>query len=296
VSLNGISKTKGLQQLRFSKPPWSENKEVTVKLKDKICLITGTESKIGIGYRLAREYANEGALVAATDINVPEETVRDIENGGGQAFGLQLDVTKEEDIENAVLQLYEQFGRIDVLVNNAGVCPYVPLLDLSKEVWDITINVNLTGVFLLSLAVVKKMVEKKQQGKIVNIASMCVQHPAVNQTPYAASKAGVYMLTKNMALELADHRINVNALAPGGMGTNILKRGDEILEELGQRDRSAKSGGDEQISDFDAKQNASKDRELYPYDIARAAVFLASEDANHITGETLFVNGFRWIL
>ncbi len=267
-----------------------------MKLKDKICLITGTESKIGIGYQLAREYAKEGALVAATDITVPEETVRDITKAGQNAVGLRLDVTKEDDIEEVVLQLYERFGRIDVLVNNAGVCPYVPLLKLSKDVWDVTIKVNLTGVFLLSLAVVKKIIDRKQQGKIVNIASMCIQHPAVNQTPYAASKAGVHMLTRNMALELAEYRINVNALAPGGMGTNILKRGNEILKELGEQDKSAASGGSDQKSDFDESQNESKDRELYPYDIARAAVFLASEDANHITGETLFVNGFRWIL
>ncbi len=267
-----------------------------MKLKDKIAVITGTASRRGIGKAIAREFAKEGAFIVATDRFEISEVVNEIKRNHGNCVGITMDVSKASDIKTMVEKVYKELGRIDILVNNAGICPFVPFLELTEDIWDATIAVNLTGVFLCSHAVVEAMVENDQRGRIINIASMCIEHPSANQTPYAASKGGVYMLTRNMALELAPYRINVNAIAPGPVETNILQGGEEILRELGHG--KGASGWEKKSSRHKVEPGRVKynnEEALQPYDIARAAVFLASEDAKNITGETIWVTGFSEI-
>ncbi|MEW5814962.1 MAG: SDR family NAD(P)-dependent oxidoreductase [Spirochaetota bacterium] len=267
-----------------------------MKLKDKISVITGASSKRGIGCAIAKEFAKEGALVVATDRIDVSEVVGEIRSSGGRALGLSMDVTKSEQIKAMVEKVYREYGRIDGLVNNAGICPFVPFLDLTEDIWDVTIDVNLKGVFLCSHAVTQAMVKNNQNGKIINIASMCIERPSLHQTPYAASKGGVYMLTRNMALELAPYRINVNAIAPASIETDIARRGEEILQQLGYyKDKDVRAGHENQTG---LKQNnvpPKNGQQLQPYDVARAAVFLASDDANNITGETIRITGFHEI-
>lgn len=271
-----------------------------MRLKDRVALITGTASKIGIGYSIAMELSKEGAIVIVTDVSDTSDTADDILSAGGKADSIGMDVTDEVRVNEVVDEIYKRYGRIDILVNNAGICPFVPLLELTKDIWETTINVNLTGVFLCSMAVARQMVKNGHRGKIINISSMCVEHPAINQTPYAASKGGVYMLSKNMALELAPYYINVNSIAPAGMTTNIMKAGDDILDSLGRSDKKmSKAENTINMSEFRRRipeeYLAIKEREILPYDIAHAALFLASNDSDHITGQTLYVNGFNFI-
>ncbi len=266
-----------------------------MRLKDKVALITGAASPIGIGYSISMEFAKEGAFVIAADISDPSGTVGDIKKMGLRSEPVMMDVSDEAQVNKSIKRILEDHGRIDILVNNAGICPFTPFLELTKDIWDITLDVNLTGVFLCSLAVARNMVENRLKGKIINISSMCVEYPSVNQTPYAASKGGVYMLAKNMALELAPYHINVNSIAPAGMATNIVQRGDQILDEIGRGDKKIKRSSLADSKNMDKVQFEGKDRPVCPYDIARAAVFLASEDAAQITGQTIFVNGFNFI-
>lgn len=263
-----------------------------MKLQNKTALVTGAESKAGFGYAIARELAAEGAAVIATDLRAPEDTAADIRSSGGVCQALMLNVARPDSIEAAFCKAWELFDGIDILINNAGICPFMPFLELTRAVWDRTLAVNLTGVFDCSQTFAKRLIREGRRGKIVIISSFCVEYPSVNQTPYAASKGGVYMLAKNMALELAAHYINVNSVAPVGVRTNIEASGHLLLKELGLEKKAASAGADRLDQPVPSEQNRLLERGVIPYDIARAVVFFASQDADHITGQTLFVNGF----
>jgi NAD(P)-dependent dehydrogenase (short-subunit alcohol dehydrogenase family) len=246
-----------------------------MRLGNKVAVVTGAGR--GIGRGIARRFAEEGANVTIADVlsEEAEETGRIVRNVGREALALNADVTNRPQVEAMVGKTVEVFGGIDILVNNAAVLGQKPLLEVSEEDWDRVMAVNLKGPFLCSQAVVRYFLQAGVKGKIINIASIESQiaFPELpyESIPYAASKGGVAMLTKAMAYDLAAHGINVNAVAPGctDNGRNFqdpdrLVRFEEMIPMR---------------------------RVATPEDIANAAVYLASEEANYVTGHILYVDG-----
>lgn len=246
-------------------------------LKNKVALITG--ARRGIGRGIALKMAEVGAKVVIADINEEEcrKVVDEIKEIGGEALAIKLDVTKKSEVENAISQTVETFGRLDILVNNAGICaPIKPLIELTEEEWDRLIDINLKGYFLCAQAAVKEMVKNKW-GRIINIASVASGGQGFgspNISHYVASKGGVIGLTESWAVEFASMGINVNAICPGLIETPMV---DPFLA-----DPQTKQGFLSRIP----KRRLGK-----PEDIGVTAVFLASEEADYVTGAALVVDG-----
>lgn len=203
------------------------------QLKDTVALVTGASR--GIGRAIALSLAVEGATVVvnyARSEKAAEAVVKEIVEAGGNAIALQGDVSKADEVDNLISQTLEKFGRIDVLVNNAGITRDTLLLRMKPEDWQAVIDLNLTGVFLCTRAVSKIML-KKRQGRIINITSVAGQMGNPGQANYSAAKAGVIGFTKTVAKELAPRGVTVNAVAPGFIETDMtadLKNTEEILK------------------------------------------------------------------
>jgi glucose 1-dehydrogenase len=201
-----------------------------------------------------------------------------VENVGREALVTITDVSRRDHAEAMVAQTVERFGRLDILVNNAGIETLVPFLDLSEADWDRVQAVNLKGPFLCGQAAAQVMRQGGQGGKIINIASINSQIALMKQAHYVASKGGLLMLTKAMALELAPYNINVNAIGPG------------VIE-------TAMTAGS--LADPERRQlllgNIPKRRVGQPRDVANVAVFLASDEADYITGTIIYVDG-GWLI
>jgi NAD(P)-dependent dehydrogenase (short-subunit alcohol dehydrogenase family) len=246
-------------------------------LTNRVAIITG--SRRGIGRGIALMMAQAGAKVVVSDINLEEcqKVVEEIKKNGSDGLAVKCDVTKKEEIEEMVRKTIEEFGRLDILVNNAGICwPIKPLTELTEEEWDRLIDINLKGYYLCAQAAVKEMAKQKW-GRIINIASVASGGQgfgSANISHYVASKGGVIGLTESWAVELASLGINVNAICPGLIETPMV---DPFLA-----DPKVKEG-------FLAR--IPKKRMGQPEDIGAAAVFLASEEADYITGATLVVDG-----
>lgn len=243
-------------------------------LKHKVAVVTGAAS--GIGRALARALSETGAGVVAVDHDRPglEETCSEIDEA---ALPLAVDLLRNGAEEEIVKRTVGAFGSLDVLVNCAGIFPTAPALDLAVEEWDYVFGINLRAPFLCSRAAAHWMIGKRRPGNIVNIASAAgtVARPGIAH--YAASKAGLIMLTKVLAIEWAEHDIRVNAVAPGLVDTP----GVEGL-------LSTEEGRREHLRKLDKIPMA---RPAEPHEIADAVVFLASEGSSFITGHTLFVDG-----
>jgi len=253
-----------------------------VKLKDRIAIVTGGAR--GIGRACAVALAREGAHVCVTDISPMEETIDEIKSLGRQAIGIKTDVSKKEDVLNMVAQVIEKFGKIDILVNNAGTCQRVPLEELTEEQWDRDVNTIMKGTFLCTQAVYPHM-KKSGFGKMINIASISgkiggavskkgdgVESKRGRSGPgYAAAKGGVIAFTKWVAKDAGCYGIYVNAVAPGGIDTEMTKGYTYPIEDL-------------PIS-----------RMGKPEEVAQAVVFLASELSNYITGQAINVDG-GWVM
>lgn len=239
-----------------------------MKLKDKVALITGSAQ--GIGKSIAQALAAQGAKVVISDINLElaQTTAKEF---GPDTLAIKLNVADQADVEAGVKQVIEKLGKIDILVNNAGITKDTLLMRMKKDMWDAVININLTGVFNCAKAVATPMM-KQRSGKIINIASIVGQMGNAGQANYSASKAGVIGFTKTVAKELASRGITVNAIAPGFIQTAMT---DKIPEDI-------KKKMQEQIPMGKLGQ---------PEDIAKATVFLASSDADYITGQVIAVNG-----
>lgn len=243
------------------------------KLQDRIALVTGAST--GLGAAIAIALAEAGAQVACHgNSRSPESTCDRITSIGGVAHAITGDLSQSETPKNLVAQTLERFGRIDILINNAGTIRRAPAEEYSDEDWATVIEVNLSSVFRLSKLAGKQMIERGEGGKIVNIASLLSFQGGITVPAYAASKGGVAQLTKALANEWAKHRINVNAIAPGYMrtaNTAALQadetRNRQILERI-----PAGRWGD-------------------PEDLAGAAVFLASQASDYINGHVLVVDG-----
>jgi len=240
-------------------------------LKDKVALITGGAR--GIGRAIALAFAREGADIAIADVNQEEseKTAKDIEALGRKSLPILMDVTNYAKVEEALNKILDKFGKVDILVNNAGITKDSLLLRMNEADWDAVINVNLKGTFNCTKAVSKAMI-KQHSGKIINIASIIGIIGNAGQANYSASKAGIIALTKTAAKELASRNINVNAVAPGFIQTEMTAR---LSEDIKQKMKEAIP-----LNKFGS-----------PDDVAAVCLFLASEAANYITGQTIVVDG-----
>lgn len=241
-------------------------------LKGKAVLVTGASR--GIGRAIALELASNGANVAvnyAGNAQKAEEVVALCKDRGAEAFSIQADISNEDDVKAMMKEVTKEFGSIDVLVNNAGITRDNLVMRLKEEDWDAVLDTNLKGVFLCAKAAVRPMM-KQRTGKIINIASVVGVLGNAGQANYTAAKAGVLGLTKTLAREFAARNIQVNAVAPGFIATDMT----EGLQE-------------------DSKEALLKQIPLgtlgEPEDVAKTVRFLASEDAKYITGQTLHVDG-----
>ena len=242
-----------------------------MRLTGKVALITGAAQ--GIGKAVALLLARHGADIVVSDINLEkaEETAKEIESIGPKAMAIKVNVASLNDVERMVEAVLKKFGRIDILINNAGITRDKLILRMTEEDWDIVLNVNLKGTFNCTKAVVRHMA-KQRSGKIVSIASVVGEMGNAGQVNYAASKAGVIGLTKTIAREFAQRGINVNAIAPGYIETPMTEvLSDKVKEEL--------------------KRLIPMERLGKPEDVAEAVLFLVSEESNYITGQVLNVNG-----
>ncbi len=242
------------------------------KLDGKTAIVTGASR--GIGAEIAKYLAKEGARVAVNysgSQSKAEEVVKAIEAAGGEAFAIQASVADSESVKEMIAATMERFGSIDILVNNAGITRDNLLMRMKESEWDDVINTNLKGVFLCTKAVTRQMM-KQRAGRIINIASIVGVSGNAGQANYVAAKAGVIGLTKTTAKELASRNINVNAIAPGFITTEMTEQlPEEVKTQMLTQIPLSKLGN--------------------PEDVAKAVVFLASEDSNYITGQTLHVDG-----
>lgn len=242
-----------------------------MRLKDKVAIVTGGGQ--GIGKVTALTFAREGAKVAVADINMTaaQAVADEICAADGQAKAIFLDVSRAESVEAAVRTVQETYGRIDVLVNNAGITRDARMQKMTEEQFDAVINVNLKGVWLCSRAVAPIMIAGGG-GSIINAASVVGLYGNFGQTNYVAAKSGVIGMTKTWARELGPNHIRVNAIAPGFTATEMIATVPEkVLDSVRERTPLRRLGT--------------------PEDIANAYLFLASDESSFITGVTLSVDG-----
>ena len=242
-----------------------------MKLEGKVALVTGGAR--GIGREIALLFAKEGADVVICDVNLEtaSATQKEIEALGRRSMSFQTDVTLLKSIEEMVNLVLDNFKHLDILVNNAGITKDNLLLRMSEEDWDKVLAVNLKGVFNCTKAVSRSMI-KQRYGKIVNIASIIGIMGNAGQANYAASKGGIISFTKSIARELASRHVNANAVAPGFIQT-------AMTDKLTPQQRTAMLA------------NIPLNRLGVPGDVAQACLFLASNEADYITGQTIVVDG-----
>jgi glucose 1-dehydrogenase len=246
-----------------------------MRLKDKTAIITGSSQ--GIGRGVAERFGREGANVVINyigNLEMANEVKSIVEANGGRAIAVRGDISKTPDIDGLFAAAVEAFGAVDILVNNAGVERHAPFWEVTEDDYEFVMNVNVKGTFFASQAMARHLIATKRRGKIINVSSVHEDLPFPNFTAYCVSKGGVRMLTRNLAVELGQFGINVNNIAPGAIETPINRKllndpmklnyllGQIPLNRLGQTD-----------------------------DVAGVAVFLASDEADYVTGSTFFVDG-----
>ncbi|MEQ6389177.1 SDR family oxidoreductase [Bacillaceae bacterium S4-13-58] len=249
--------------------------EEMFSLEGKVAIVTGGGR--GLGRQMALAYADAGAkvMICSRKIEACQQVVKEMEDNGGEALALECNIADPEQVQEVVQKTLDHFGTIDILVNNSGATWGAPVLEMPYEAWQKVMNVNVTGTFLMSQAVAKHMMEKKQ-GKIINIASVAGfggADPRIMDTIcYNTSKGAVITFTKDLATKLGEHQINVNAIAPGffptKMSKGVLEMGGQMIIE---RTPLRRLGGDN--------------------DIEGVAIFLASKASDYMTGQIVAVDG-----
>lgn len=249
-----------------------------MRLSGKVCLITGSGS--GIGRSTALLFANEGATVIVNDLNeaAGKQTVEEIREQGGQALFIHADVTAAESVSDMIDQIVAAYGKIDVLLNNAGISGVGALHEVDADTWDRIMSINVKGVFLPSKYAVLQMM-KQRSGNIINMSSCIAEIGLARRASYAATKGAVLSLTKSMQVDYASYNIRVNALLPGTIMTPFVEK---YLSES--------------YSDPEAAFASIKRRQLSgeigrPEDVARAALFLASDESSFMMGSPLYIDG-----
>jgi 3-oxoacyl-[acyl-carrier protein] reductase len=240
-----------------------------MRLKDKVAIVTGAGRNIGEA--IAVLFSEEGAKVVVADLDQgrADHTVGLIKGKGGQAVSVIADVSKEDSVQKLIADAVKAFGRIDILVNNVAISDNKHILDITKEEWDRVIGVTLTAPFLCGKYAAKQMVAQGSGGKIVNIGSTSGFRGRTRAVAYTAAKGGLANLTRTMAVQLAPHKIRVNAVIPNKIGSPVGKE------------------------DFDPTRpvNNIAGRHGQPMDLARAVLFMASDESDFVYGDMLFVDG-----
>lgn len=242
-----------------------------MKLKNKVAIVTGSGQ--GIGKGVALTLAREGANVVVSDItDKVHDVVKEVEKIGSQGLSVKADVSNIKEVEEMVRKSLEKFGRIDILVNNAGIYPFKSLVEMEEKDWDKVLDVNLKGTFNCTKAVLPSMIKQKN-GVIINISSIAGSVVGYQSlVHYSASKAGIVGFTRSAALELAQYKIRMNAIAPGPIETPGIKvLGEETLKQTIQTVPLKRMG--------------------QPRDVANLVVFLASDDSSFITGQCIVIDG-----
>ncbi len=250
--------------------------------KDKVVFITGSTRGIGRGIAIA--FAEHGAKVAinGTKENLCYKVVEEVGNAGGQGLPLPGDISNSKVVSRCFEKIFNDFGHLDILVNNAGIIYVEDCIDTTEEQWDKTMAVNCRGVFLCSREAARHMVERKL-GKIINIASQLGKSGVAKYTHYCASKFAVVGFTQALAKELAPHRINVNAVCPGIVDTDMIDEELEVLIKV--------TGKSEKELRQDFLNMIPLGRYETSEDVANLVLFLASEGAAYITGQSINVTG-----
>ena len=257
-----------------------------MRLEGKVAIVTGAAQ--GMGRAIALRYAQEGAKVVVADLNLEkaEGVAQDINGSDGQAEAVRVDVRDQAQAQRMVDTAVERFGGLDILVNNAGVGKIIPFLETTEQDWDFIFDINCKGLLWCSQAAARQMIAQGRGGKIVNLASQAGRRGEALVLAYCASKACVINMTQSMALALAEHKINVNAIAPGVVDTPFWDEVDRqfaklLNMEVGEPKRTF-------------IKSIPLGRIEQPEDVTGAAVFLASADADYITQQTLNVDGGNW--
>ncbi len=252
-------------------------------LSGKGAIVTG--GAMGIGKAITTRLAEAGAnvMIADLDLDTANQTAEEITSlGNGKVQAVKADASSSADAKKVIQSTVDAFGSVDILVNNAGIYPLMPVMQVEEGMFDKVININLKGSFVYAQTVAAQMIEAGNGGKIINLASVDGMHPNGNATPYNASKGGVIMLTKALAVELARHKILVNAVAPGSIATpgtsNVAEQAlaDGLsLKDLGKAFHN----------------RIPLERMGEPDDIAKVVLFLTSGASNYMTGDILLVDG-----
>ena len=243
-------------------------------LSDKVAIVTGASR--GIGRAIALSLAQAGAHVVgcARNTSLLDDLVEEIRRTGGDAVGLKVDLKSYDDVNSMADAVLKKFSKVDILVNNAGVVLLKPLVESSEDEWRNVIDTNLIGCFYCCKAIGKHMIERKS-GKVINMSSMRGFVGAVNETSYCASKGAIIQMTKALALEWAKYNINVNAIAPGYIYTEMSEQVFDKNDELRQK-----------ILNVIPLRRIGK-----PEDVGALAVYLSSKASDFITGETIVMDG-----
>jgi glucose 1-dehydrogenase len=245
------------------------------RLEGKVALVTGSSQ--GIGQGVALRLAQEGAKVIINYHSHPEgaeDTLKEIQAAGSDGITVQADLGNTSEIDSLIRQALSKFGQIDILVNNAGLEKRAPFWEVLESDYDLVLAVNLKGVFFTTQAFVRQLMVRNAPGRIVNISSVHEELPFPHFASYCASKGGLKMLCRDLAIELAPYKITINNVAPGAIETPI------NTKLLNDKDKLAALLG-----------NIPLRRLGKPADVAGTVAFLASDDADYITGTTIFVDG-----
>jgi len=247
-----------------------------MELQNKVAIVTG--SATGIGRATAMQMAREGAAVTIDYIAGQQDKanalVEQIKKDGGKALAIEANVTKEDDVTSLVARTVQAFGRLDIMVNDAGVEQERPFLEMPLDVWNWVIAVDLTGPWLCSQAAARQMVKQGDGGRIINISSVHEDLPMPTNAPYCAAKGGLRMLMRTIAVELAPHKITVNNIGPGAIDTDL------DAPTINDPPKFATLLGEIPLG-----------RVGQPSEVARLAVYLASDAAAYVTGSTYFIDG-----